>query len=283
MGDIDGFRHDDLDHSPARGRHQPSVGSTRGLDFAEQAPAVFVRCGPDGRGFLSTDGAATWNEFSGKPEEKGDPGTMALSADGKAIEWTLRREGSWYSHDGGATWKRCEGLSPGAVVVSDRVDPAQFYAMEKGGKLLRSDDGAATFHTERANLPAGRLFVSPAGVGDIWLASPEKGAMHSTDGGKTFADPSGLKSCLALGFGKAAPGQHSPAIYAVGKLESTNGVFRSDDEGKNWVRINDDAHQYGWIGQAVTGDPRVYGRVYLGTNGRGILYADPAGVDAGNR
>jgi xyloglucan-specific exo-beta-1,4-glucanase len=34
-------------------------------------------------------------------------------------------------------------------------------------------------------------------------------------------------------------------------------------------------HQHGWIGQTTTGDPRVFGRVYLGTNGRGILRGDP--------
>jgi len=45
--------------------------------------------------------------------------------------------------------------------------------------------------------------------------------------------------------------------------------------GGSRTRINDDQHQYAWIGQAVSGDPRVYGRVYLATNGRGILYADP--------
>ena len=41
-----------------------------------------------------------------------------------------------------------------------------------------------------------------------------------------------------------------------------------------WLRINDDLHQWGWTGQTITGDPRIYGRVYIGTNGRGIIYGD---------
>ena len=41
------------------------------------------------------------------------------------------------------------------------------------------------------------------------------------------------------------------------------------------MRINDDQHQYGNIGAAITGDPRVYGRVYVGTTrvARFSLYA----------
>ena len=37
--------------------------------------------------------------------------------------------------------------------------------------------------------------------------------------------------------------------------------------------ISDLSHQYGWV-TVIQGDPRVYGRLYVGTNGRGILYAD---------
>jgi len=77
-----------------------------------------------------------------------------------------------------------------------------------------------------------------------------------------------------VAFGKAAPGSTYPAVFLVGTVGGVTGVFRSDNAGGAWVRINDDAHQYGNAGDALAGDPRVYGRVYLGTNGRGILYAD---------
>src|SRR5690242_21794513 len=66
-------------------------------------------------------------------------------------------------------------------------------------------------------------------------------------------------------------------MYLVGTVGGVAGVFRSDDGSNSWVRINDDQHQFGNIGGAITGDPRIYGRVYLGTNGRGIFYADRVG------
>jgi hypothetical protein len=54
------------------------------------------------------------------------------------------------------------------------------------------------------------------------------------------------------------------------------GIFRSDSAGRRWVRVNDGEHQYAWTGAAITGDPRVYGRVYVSTNGRGIAYGEPS-------
>jgi hypothetical protein len=86
----------------------------------------------------------------------------------------------------------------------------------------------------------------------------------------------GVEATETVGFGKAAPGQSYDAIYLVGVVKGVAGVFRSDDKGKNWEQINDDRHRFGWIGQVITGDPRLYGRVYLATNGRGIIYGDPS-------
>src|SRR5207253_2784307 len=115
----------------------------------------------------------------------------------------------------------------------------------------------------------------PGAEGDLWLALGQNGLTHSRDSGARFTRIAGVQEAWAMGFGKNAPGQHYPALYMAGKVSGIQGVYRSDDAGATWIRINDDRHQYGWIGQVVLGDPRVYGRVYIGTNGRGILYGEP--------
>jgi hypothetical protein len=55
-------------------------------------------------------------------------------------------------------------------------------------------------------------------------------------------------------------------------------VYRSDDAGASWRRVNDDAHQYGGPGngQFVLGDLNQYGRVFLSTAGRGIVVGELA-------
>ncbi|HEU4389441.1 MAG TPA: hypothetical protein VFV34_16675, partial [Blastocatellia bacterium] len=65
------------------------------------------------------------------------------------------------------------------------------------------------------------------------------------------------------------------------QVSGVRGIYRSDDGGVTWVRINDDQHQYASTGNAITGDQRVYGRVFFSTNGRGIIWGEPgaAGPD----
>jgi len=72
-------------------------------------------------------------------------------------------------------------------------------------------------------------------------------------------------------------GKTFPALYLLGNIEQLHAYFRSDDNGQNWVRINDDQHQFGAPNRPIIiGDPRIYGRVYLTTGGRGVIYGDRA-------
>jgi xyloglucan-specific exo-beta-1,4-glucanase len=86
---------------------------------------------------------------------------------------------------------------------------------------------------------------------------------------------------LALSFGQATPGGSYPAIFCLGTLNDVKAVWRSDDGGASWIRINDDQHQWGTRFRSIAADPRIFGRVYIGTDGRGILYGTPDDTPAG--
>jgi photosystem II stability/assembly factor-like uncharacterized protein len=293
VGDIDGFRHDNMDVSPAEGTFAgPRLSSTRDLAFAANKPEVMVRIGNGGRdlsahAILSEDGGKTWEALaSDPPGGSGGQGRIVLSADGRTIVWTLQRGSTSFTTNRGATWTNCEGLSPGISIVADPVNASRFYAFdEQAGKLMASTNSAATFEPTAAALPgsqgAGRgggvLAATPGRPGDLWVGSRGIGLYHSTDDGASFTKLNKVSGVDALGFGKAAPGKTFPALYLLGNIEQLHAYYRSDDNGQTWVRINDDQHQFGAPNRPIIiGDPRIYGRVYLTTGGRGVIYGDPA-------
>ncbi len=113
-----------------------------------------------------------------------------------------------------------------------------------------------------------------------WIAGGSSGhahgIWHSTDNGSTFTKLSGVTSADSIGFGMAASGQSYMALYMLGIVNGVHGIFRSDDVGTSWTQINDSQHQFGST-CCITGDPRIHGRVYVGTNGLGIFYGDITG------
>ncbi|MFE7586768.1 cellulose binding domain-containing protein [Streptomyces gardneri] len=288
LGDIGGFRHTDLTQVPSMMFTGPNFTSTTSVDFAETEPDTVVRAGHlDGgpRVAFSTDNGADWSPGQEPPGVTGG-GTVAASADGTRFVWSP--DGTGVHTGTGGAWTASTGIPAGATVESDRVDPKTFYGF-KDGTFYASTDGGATFTARAGGLPAkgnARFKAVPGRKGDLWFAGGATestyGLWHSTDGGATFARVSGVEQADTVGFGKAAPGASYPALYTSAKIGGIRGIFRSTDAGASWVRINDDAHQWGWTGGAITGDPRVYGRVYVSTNGRGIIYGDTAETGGGD-
>lgn len=299
IGDYSGFVHADLDQPAPGNPRPPFFGNTHDVTGAELAPEVIVRIGKprDGHKNLgySLDGGKTWREPASVPDPQSSDGFIAVSADGRAWVWTPKGGTPHVSHDRGDTWRPVKGLPAGTRVIADRVNPRRFHAMALfDHRLFSSADAGLSFTARSLALPDGpvtraaagshnhsnrgddrggqdRLYATPGREGDLWLA-----AFHGLyrDGGRGFRRLPGVSEIHAFGFGRAAPGASEPALYLVGTVAGRHGVFRSTDGAASWRRINDDAHQWGLILQ-ISGDPKAFGRVYVGTHGRGVLYGDP--------
>ena len=272
----------------------PIFGNTTALDFAESHPSLVVRVGTNSstattsaRGAYSTDGGTTWTPFVTEPSGAASAGSIAVSADGVTFLWAPQTATGGagtvtaaYSRDWGATWTATTGLPGNAQVAADWVDPNRFYARGSGAPFYVSTDGGATFDASAAVLPLGGLPRPVFGhQGDLWIAT-SNGLYRSTDAGATFTQSLTVTSAFAVGFGRGAACTDYPVVYLAGGADDGTtssgiaGVFRSDDQGASWQRIDDPDHQFGTISY-VTGDPRVYGRAYLGSGGRGVFYGDP--------
>ena len=151
---------------------------------------------------------------------------------------------------------------------------------------MLNGDGVASVVTQTA--PKGGRLRIPANAPNVLWIGGSSGLWQSTNRGIDFRQLATVAAVYAVGFGKAAPGATAPAIYLAGAIAGTpeaappaegegrgGGIYRSLDDGATWQRIDDPQHRYAWIEQ-ITGDPRVFGRVYMGTNGRGVLWGDPA-------
>jgi photosystem II stability/assembly factor-like uncharacterized protein len=291
IGDIDGFRHEDVDASPPAGSFSgPRFASTRDLVFAAQAPGRMARIGNAGRDVvvhvaMSADGGRTWEALASDPPQGGSGmGRLALNADGTVLVWSEPSGTAFATADNGKTWTPCLGLETSVSLAADPMERNRFYAFDaKSGAVLVSTDAGRHFAKTAATVPgtgpSGRgdiLAVTPDRAGDLWVGSRTAGLLHSTDGGSTFTRLQNVDAADAVGFGKPAAGAAAPTMYLRGRIQGRQAFYRSDDCGGRWVRINDDQHQFGAANRPlIIGDPRIHGRVYLSTGGRGIIYGDP--------
>lgn len=241
--------------------------------------------------------AANLQSFTSTTTVSKGGGTVAVASDASTILWATYDFPPACTANLGQSWTPAVNGIIGAQVVSDRVNPGQYYQYDSvSGKLLMgvativpgpnsSFQCSLTFNT-MATLPAnsyGQLTASFGAAGDIWLAingsSSSSGAnalYHSTDSGKTLTKQGVFTAAYAVGLGapatsSAVPIYSSPAIYVVADGASGYGFYRSIDDGATWGNVTNPSHLLGTVNQIV-GDPIHFGRFYIGTSGRGIAY-----------
>ena len=255
---------------------------------------------------FSNDSGRTWTTTSYQPwpgpkrEYNGNANanviakSVSISADGQVStitplsgNWVEVTPGNW-AEEGlsvwrleNSAWTQIAGID-GSHVVGDPENANVFYAYNRqSGIMYRSTDKAATF-TQVSTPGASRFFkfrLVPNKEGDLWLPLSANGLVRSTDGGETWTPISSVSYCEAVGFGKAAPDSSFPTVFIFGTVNGVTGVFMSIDQGRSWVRANDDRHQYGGLanGEFVVGCMNIHGRVYMSTAGRGIVYGELTG------
>ncbi|MDX9752671.1 MAG: hypothetical protein RBU29_01840 [bacterium] len=292
LADNSGTRHADLDTFPLTRFDQPLVQSTTGLDFCEADPRFIVRVGSKNDGTAS---AGAWSEDNGQSWTTFEPtpfaqnGRVALSATNpNHIVILPIGDSPKYSRDRGQHWHESSGAPQGGIgnfwhkanpLAADRVEGSWFYYFE-GGTVHGSEDGGATWEP-RARLPREKkgflttLASVPGRKGEVWVSLGHNGLFRSIDGGHTFTQQEQVAWSHLVALGKPAPCSSYPTLFVYGTIHKTTGVFRSIDEGKTWMRINSDSQPIGNSPECMAGDRRLFGRVFIGTNGRGIYVGTP--------
>lgn len=279
MGDIYGFRHDDSNVAPQQ--HFGDFASDD-IDCAANDYHIAVRStSKDNKTVVySTDAGSTWTKIKSLPEgvKAKSGGYVKLSCDGKTLMYQSGTPGvgAFITSDWGESWTACEGLPAGALIESDKVNPAKFYAT-KDGSFYMSEDGGKNFTKlcdflvsnvtiEAAHNEEGRLYVAVGG-GSVYTMDCAEGKLERV--------PGDVQSCKAVGIGAPEKEGDPDTLFIIGEANNEGvGIYISQDRGATWKRINTDREQWGNVNPKIAGDPKIFGRCYVSTNGRGIIRGD---------
>ena len=268
-------------------------------------PLTFYFGGTGGGVFKTTDGGQRWAPITDGQLKTGSIGAIAVAdSDPNVIyvgtgEGCIRGnashgDGVYKSTDAGRTWKNV-GLSDTQQIGRVRVDPKNpdivFVAAlghmagpneERG--VFRSKDGGKTwqkvlFKSNRAGAVDLAFDPSNSNVlyASIWQVvrkpwtfesgGPDSSFYKSTDGGDTWTEIShnkGLPDGVIGRIGVTVSPVNGDRVWAIVEAEN-GGVFRSDDAGKTWSKINDQRslRQRAWYYSHIIADTKKLDTVYV--------------------
>lgn len=238
-----------------------------------------------------------------------NPGWAAMSADGKNIVWCIADNIRLpidlviVSCDSGQTFRPVSvydidgsPVTNGYLkVFSDRINNRLFYAFGGEGQLYVSTDGGLSFYQKEApaDFPKSDFgFIDCANAtevrgvagieGTFYLALGEEGlwkycydrhsdTIHctklSSDGDSCF--------CVGLGIGKNTKKyiDEPKTLYLCASIDHTYGFYLTLDEGKTYAKLNEPHQMFGKI-NSMDGDKNKFGRFFLATGSRGVLYGE---------
>lgn len=293
MADNFGFAHKTLDTYPDKKLYDLNEGFS--IAVCEQHPENIAVLGAkswDGGSTLlatSSDHGGMWTDRTlpagstlGRITiSASDPDNMVYVAGGGSVYYTKNRGNSWTTSQGApaGTVEKTDIWNKEFVLASDPVEGNIFYLLDrKQGTVYTSSDGGASWQArESKNLPGNlprivHVVPVPGNRATLWISCDDKRLWKTSDGGKTFSRVYSFDVARFFSWGAAPPDDKLPTAYCYGRLGGKWGLYRSTDMGENWIRINDDEHQFLGHVAAIAADRRKFGQIYIGTGGNGIFY-----------
>lgn len=251
----------------------------------------------------TTDGGANWTPLFDK-ESISSIGALAVAASDHNVVYvgtgeaairgnTTYGTGVYKSIDAGRTWKNI-GLKDtrqiGAIIVHPKNPDIALVAalghafgpnQERG--IFRTTDGGKTwakvlskddktggidvvFDPHNPNIVFAALWQAQREPWFFSSGGPGSGLYRSQDNGATWKhlEGSGLPEGLLGKIGISISGADASRVYAIIEAKE-GGLFRSDDAGENWTRVNEDGRfrQRAWYFSKVYADPKSPDTVYI--------------------
>ncbi|WP_456426628.1 VPS10 domain-containing protein [Rhodocaloribacter sp.] len=268
-------------------------------------PSTYYFGGAGGGVWKTTDGGQTWKNISDDffggsigavAVSEWDPNVIYVGGGEVTVRGNVSHGyGMWKSEDAGKTWKHI-GLDDARRIPRIRIHPRNpdlvyaavlghlFGPNEERG-VYRSKDGGATWEKVlfvSDEVGAADLVMDPTNprilYASTWriLRTPYSlesggegsGLWKSTDGGDTWEEVTGKDNGLprsTLGIiGVTISPANPDRVWAIVEAQD-GGVFRSDDGGETWTKINDERklRQRAWY----------YSRIYADPKNEDLLYA----------
>ena len=181
-------------------------------------------------------------------------------------------DGVYRSADAGKTWKNT-GLSAGLQIGGLAIDPKNEnrvfaavmghpYGPNKERGIFRTTDGGGKWEQVLyidENTGAAQVTIDPTDANIVYAdmfagrlapwengqwAGPQSGLYKSTDGGTTWRQlktglPTTSEGLDRIGF-CIAPSDHNRLYAVVSAHEKSGGIYRSDDRGESWTKLDGD-------------------------------------------
>jgi photosystem II stability/assembly factor-like uncharacterized protein len=291
----------------------PAIMSGRVSDLAvyEDDPSIFYVASASGGLLKTINGGASWtNVFDSQPTVS--IGDVAINPTDPNVVWVgtgeanNRQSSSWgdgvyKSSDGGKTWKHM-GLRESQHIGRIVIDPqdtdiiyvaalGRLWGANKERGVFKTSDGGITWQHVLAineNTGAVDLIMDPANPKVIYAAAYQRrrtgwgfngggkdsGIYKTVDAGRTWRKlTAGLPEGDTGRIGLDIYRRNSNIVYATVEHRE-GGVFRSEDKGESWIKVNSLNPRPMYFSQ-IRIDPNDSQRIYV--NGTNLHISDDGG------